>query len=150
MILSFSHVEMLPYIRAGILQAKGENVGGARVKRQTIRRWGPQAERIMDWPSPVFPYRLSLWWKSRTKEREFLDVFEAECVQANTVLIEHAKDGRIWIVLGAQRQITWHPEQGDNGLSDFAYADGFDSPEAFRDFFVPEPGDVFKGVLYKW
>lgn len=40
MLISFSEESMLPSIRAGIRQAHGEDVGGARVKRQTIRGRG--------------------------------------------------------------------------------------------------------------
>lgn len=154
MILSFSVPEMLPLIRDGLQQAKGLNIK-TRVKRQTIRKWGPQAERVL--AAPSFPYSLSLWWKSRTKEREFLGIFEAAFVTAERLAVTHDAAGIVWVVLASigvdmrwQQASRANPLGTDNGLTEFAYADGFDSPEAFRDYFVPKPGDVFKGILYRW
>ena len=148
MLLSFSVPEMLPYVRAGIRQAHGEHVT-ERVKRQTIRAWGPQAERVL--AAKTFPYRLSLWWKSRTKEREFLGSIECDGVQACQVEISHDATGRVTVyTYGSVLQMHWHPDRGGKKLTDFAYADGFDSPEAFRAYFVPNIGDVFKGIMFKW
>ena len=31
-----------------------------------------------------------------------------------------------------------------------AIKDGFDNPEAYRDYFVPRRGDRFDGILFKW
>lgn len=142
MILSFSIAKMLPYIRAGIRQAHGETVN-ERVKRQTIRKWGPQAERVLK--HPTFPYDLDLWWKVRTPEREFLGGVEANLANAFPVLIEHASTKAIPTLI----RITFK-NSASHFTSDFSYADGFDSPEDFRDYFVPNVGDVFKGILYRW
>lgn len=149
MILSFSVPEMLPYIRSGLLQLKGEQVGGVRVKRQTIRKMGPQAERVL--AAPAFPYRLSLWWKSRTKEREFLGSIEQADVKAYPIEIMNYRLVETEIIQVTIPSIVFGTEHlFDERLAEFSYHDGFDSPEAFRDYFVPNAGDVFKGILYKW
>lgn len=36
------------------------------------------------------------------------------------------------------------------GLADFAARDGFATTAAMRDYFVPNEGDVFRGVLLAW
>lgn len=156
MILSFSAPEMLPYIRNGIVQAKGVSVGGARVKRQTIRREGEQSRRVLKLLDDrgAFPYRLHLYWKSRAPDREFLGVFEPECAKAAPILIEHVVTRReppfIRIVALGATSVFSEDNWPNKTFSDFSYADGFDSPEAFRDYFVPNPGDVFKGIVYRW
>ena len=152
MILSFSVPEMKPYIEAGLQQAKGVNIK-TRVKRQTIRKWGPQAERVLR--HEKFPYRLSLWWKSRTSEREFLGSIEHDDVKAYPITIHHGDVG-----IYVEGCSAWDPhmncycwaKDAIPGVDFWAFsdADGFDSPEAFRDYFVPNPDDVFKGILYKW
>lgn len=164
MLLSFSIPEMLPYVRAGIRQAKGEDIGNERVKRQTIRRIGPVAERCLRW-DPIchtHPYELHLWWKSRTKAREHLGTISTGG-KAYEISILHSFSQSPG---GPKKQCIkidgcyqwdegdscyfWDPENRDDKFEAFARADGFDSAEAFRDFFVPNEGDFFEGVLFKW
>lgn len=162
MLLSFSVPEMLPYIRAGVIQAKGGQVGNARVKRQTIRGLGPRNAELLkhDPIAHTIPYRVHLWWKSRTKDREFLGVFEPEHVRVYPITILHASmqspggpiEQCIKVEAAAwdRRNSCYFWPDSATSFSDFAYADGFDSPEAFRDYFVPNLGDRFNGVLFKW
>ena len=164
MLLSFSVPEMLPWIRAGIRQARGEPVSG-RVKRQTIRRLGPRGQMVLDHASRACwtcPYDLHLWWKSRTAERELLGVIAGGC-RVYPVTILHSTveppgkppyeciriDGpRGW--RKGDDVLFWSPGDPPGQFLAEAQADGFDSMEAFRDFFVPKLGDVFEGVLFKW
>lgn len=163
MILSFSERPMLPYIRAGIRQARGEDVGAERVKRCTIRRIGKRAEQLLayDRSGRSIPYDLHLWWKSRTKERELLGVLPNARVHKITIL--HSEvippdapryqciriDGRHGWRNGSS-MLFWSPGSTPGEFDQVARQDGFDSVEAFRDYFVPNPGDVFDGILYRW
>ncbi|WP_316184695.1 hypothetical protein [Bradyrhizobium sp. SZCCHNRI1003] len=174
MLLSFSVPAMRPYIEAGLRQRRGENIGTARVKRQTIRRRGTRAEKLLAY-DPIghsISYDLQLWWKSRTSERELLGEVRAgvpcgdrwQGVRVYQLEILHSRvepvrgepypciriDGpRGW--REGDAVLFWSP--GDAPGSAFAaeaYADGFDSPEAFRDYFVPNMGDRFDAILIKW
>ncbi|WP_316214325.1 hypothetical protein [Bradyrhizobium sp. SZCCHNR2032] len=166
MILSFSVPAMLPYIRAGLWQLRGKNIDEARVKRQTIRSLGPRAHTLLAW-DPIghtIPYDLQLWWKSRTPQRELLGEVNCGRVRVYQIEILHSRiepvrgepypciriDGpRGW--REGDATLFWSP--GDDAASDFAreaYADGFDSPAAFRDFFVPNMSDRFDAILIKW
>ncbi len=101
------------------------------------------------------PCPLHLWWKSRTKERAFIGKVEgAEC---KPLLIVRSQLPRGPILIGGEAfkgdhvaYATFLPEEPNMTADAFARADGFDSVEAFRDFFVPKPGDVFEGVLFSW
>lgn len=166
MLISFSEPSMLPYVRAGIRQALGEDVGDARVKRQTMRRRGPRAEQLLEWASKAsntIPYDLDLYWKSRTPEGECLGKIPCSLVRVYPIEILHSRiepmnrepyqciriDGPAgW----RQGDVTlfWSPGDEPNGFCAESYADGFDSPEAFRDYFVPNFGDRFDAILYKW
>lgn len=165
MLISFSEVSMLPYIRAGIRQAHGEDVGGARVKRQTIRGRGPRAEKLLahDPVGRTIPYDLDLWWKSRTPEREHLGAIDRRLVRVWPIEIchgrietgDHAGLSRIGIFGpdGWRKGcsfVSWVRGDRPSAFADEAHADGFDSPEAFRDYFVPNRGDRFQAVLFKW
>ncbi|MGD9766814.1 MAG: hypothetical protein AB7U62_04150 [Pseudolabrys sp.] len=46
--------------------------------------------------------------------------------------------------------LFWSPEHGGEPFEQEARADGFESAEAFRDYFVPNPGDRFDAILFKW
>lgn len=163
MLLSFSEPAMLPYIRAGIRQAHGEDVGNERVKRQTIRRLGPRAEQLLSWDmiGGSTPYRLQLYWKSRTPEGAFLG--EVSSFRVYRINILHSSvvppdapeyeciriDGRAgW--RDGDSMLFWSPGDAPNGFCEEAHKDGFDSPEAFRDYFVPNKRDRFAAVLFKW
>lgn len=157
MLLSFSETSMLPYVRAGIRQAMGEDVGDERVKRQTIRRFGPRAEQLLRW-DPVghtIALPLHLYWKSRTPKRERLGVIPSQLVGVYELEIQHLHDGGLRIA-GPQAwrdggAIFWSPGRvGCAHVSSEARNDGFDSPEAFRDYFVPDAGDRFRAILFKW
>jgi hypothetical protein len=169
MLLSFSVPEMLPMIRAGLRQRAGEDVGATRVKRQTIRARGPRAEKLIAWArgaSWTIPYDLHLWWKSRTSEKEFIG--KVECgtlppIAVYPISILHSYveppnaprypalriDGpRGW--RRGDAVLFW--SEGDPGGSFISEVlnDGFDTPQAFRDFFVPNIGDRFDAILFKW
>lgn len=152
MLLSFSVTAMRPWIVNGLIQ-RGNPPGyvdkGERVKRQTIRADGPRAQRLLEvarlngWKHPG---RLDLWWKSRTKERQSLG-----CVtgfELYPVLISH--HDIVAVDSPGVGFLKWSPAAGGADLVKFALADGFDSVEAFRDFFVPQHGDRFVGVVFKW
>jgi hypothetical protein len=164
MLLSFSVPAMLPYIRAGLRQRAGEDVGDERVKRQTIRGLGPRntkllAERRMD---RTISTDLHIWWKSRTRARERLgtvdfpklfpiDIWHTFIQPMNAPSYQVIRiDGPCgW--RDGDATLFW--SEGDEPGGRFereAYADGFDTPQAFRDFFVPNMGDRFDGVLFKW
>ncbi len=145
MLLSFSETSMLPYVRAGIRQALGEDVGDIRVKRQTIRRRGPRAERLLrcDPIAQTISLPLHLWWKSRTPKRELLGIIPAQLVRVYAMEIAHKPSGTCIYQL-----MPLGVESLDVAVE--AFFDGFDSPEAFRDYFVPNPGDRFDAILFKW
>ncbi|WP_316228356.1 MULTISPECIES: hypothetical protein [unclassified Bradyrhizobium] len=166
MLLSFSVPAMRPYIEAGLRQLRGENIGAARVKRQTIRGLGPRARDLLAW-DPIghtIPHDLQLWWKSRTPQRALLGEVACQHVHVYQIEILHSRIEPTWgnsypcIRIDGPRgwrqgdaMLFW--SHGNAAGSDFArecYADGFDSPEAFRDFFVPNMGDRFDAILIRW
>lgn len=171
MILSFSIAYMRPYIEAGIRQANGENVGDARVKRQTIRGnllpkgRGPRAKAMLEVAKGAgwtHPYDTHLWWRSRTAERACLGVVpgagriypvtmrRSGVHPLNAGLSTFRMNGPEGWHAGA-KCLLWHSDdREDHPLHSVAYADGFDSVEAFRDYFVPNVGDVFEGALFRW
>src|SRR6185369_6733241 len=99
MLLSFSVPAMLPYVRAGIRQALGEDVGAERVKRQTIRRRGKRADQLLRWDRSghTIPLPLHLYWKSRTPKRCLLGVIPAQLVRVYRLQILHLHNGGIRI-----------------------------------------------------
>lgn len=163
MILSFSVKKMLPMIRSGIRQRNGYDIGEERVKRQTFRPRGPRAEFLFHRVrrDHSIDYDLHLWWKSRTAERHHIgDVAYAKIWPINILhsRIEYP-DGRVvpccridgpvgW--RDGDVTLFWSPGDDPNGFCAEAFADGFDSPEEFRDFFVPKMGDRFDAILYRW
>lgn len=164
MILSFSVPEMRPMIEAGLRQLRGETVD-ERVKRQTIRARGPRAAKLLSY-DPIchsIRYDLQLWWKSRTAERALIGVVPVDAVRVYPIEILHSsmqfpgKPFEQCLRITGPRDwnpgndaMFWTPGDGDNAFNRFARADGFDSVEAFRNFFVPEPRDRFSGILYRW
>lgn len=174
MILSFSIPEMRPMIEAGLRQRQGEDVGGARVKRQTIRRAGPRAYRLIEYAQEHdwnCPYPLHLWWKSRTPEREHIGTVPLGGARCWPVLIErvHASafergvelHGDIYVLAvstpggspRASEVIYAEPDcavEEGGAVASFARQDGFESATDFRDFFVPKRSDVFEGIVYQW
>lgn len=149
MLLSFSVDSMLPYVRAGIRQAHGETVR-ERVKRQTIRQSGPRAVALLAAVSAGWKHEgsLHLWWKSRTKEREFLG--KVDGFHIYPLVITRGSAGVCVIEGPGTSQASWDPASGGATFKELARADGFESPESFRDYFVPNPGDVFHAVIFKW
>lgn len=144
MMLSFSVPSMRQMVVDGARQRAGENVGDARVKRQTIRGLGPrnrdllERARANEWR---FGYDLTLWWKSRTPQRCLLaEIKRAERMPIFLVpiRIEHRQGCSFFLFVEGFC------------IEQLAKDDGFENPEAFRDFFVPNPGDRFEGVLFKW
>jgi hypothetical protein len=171
MLLSFSVPSMLPMVRAGIAQRMGDEIGSEWVKRQTIRRRGKRAEQLLarakdaSW---TIPYDLHLWWKSRTPAREFLgkvsydtsrDPIRVYPIEILHSFVEptHGPNYQCLRITGPRgwrsgdATIFWSP--GDPPGSSFereALADGFESVEAFRDYFVPNLRDRFEAILFKW
>lgn len=173
MLLSFSVDSMRPMIKAGLRQRAGEDVGSERVKRQTIRHRGPRAEKLLAHAKDAgwtIPYDLHLWWKSRTKDREFLgcvshDDRPFQFIRCWWIEILHSSveppGGEPYqcIRVCAPRGVIhphdgmafWSPGQGAGcTIEQFARADGFETVEAFRDFFVPNDGDRFQAILFRW
>lgn len=166
MLLSFSVPEMLPFVEAGIRQALGEDVGAARVKRQTYRKRGARGTQLLEHAREAgntIPYDLHLYWKSRTPQCRMLGTIPCRLVKVYPVEILHSwvqpthtpdyqcirLDGpRGW--RRGDATCFWAPGDADNGFCREAHADGFDSPEAFRDFFAPNRGDRFEAILFKW
>lgn len=164
MILSFSVPAMLPYIEAGIRQHAGEDVDAERVKRQTIRRRGPRAEKLLGWDTIAHtqPYDLHLWWKSRTPQRRHLGTI-AGGSKVYPITILHSTveppDGPPYPIIRidgprgwreGDAMLFWSGDYSDPAFRAEARADGFDSAQAFRDYFVPNLGDRFEGILFKW
>jgi hypothetical protein len=168
MLISFSEPSMLPYIRAGLRQRRGEDVGGVRVKRQTIRKLGVRGMRLLQY-DPIghtIPYDLQLWWKSRTPQRELIGEVRVDTgisVRVYEINILHSE---IVEPRGARRQcirlngpqgwrkgdatLFWSPGDPLGSFFGEAWLDGFDSVEHFRDYFVPNFGDRFDAILFKW
>jgi len=162
MLVSYSIPKMRPMIEAGLAERAGEALPeGCRVKRQTIRARGPQWLRVLaaseggSAKGGKVDRDLHHWWKSRTKERALLGVVRG--FEIYPVAISRGRGGeggryitvsfpdRYIMGLPTKLRIAWAPE-----LFDFACKDGFESAASFAEFFVPEPGDRFPGVLIKW
>jgi len=138
MILSFSVDSMRPMIVAGLRQRAGAEVGGERVKRQTVRKRGPRAEMLLAQAAAnggLCRYALHLWWKSRTAERAELGVIAEPPATCWPISIDLA-DVRV-----AGAAVDAH---------EFARLDGFDHLSDMHSFFELDRGDVFYGILFKW
>lgn len=168
MIVSFSIPEMLPAIWEGLREIDGKprtlpclhdratkawlrdtivaagahRASPTHVKRQTIRRFSSHWLRLVDNP---LAYNLHLYWKSRhPTERRFLA--EVPCQQAYLITIERHSQGEGFDV---QVEDDKRPLPLEYMATLFLH-DGFKSGRAFRDYFVPQPGDRFAGVLIRW
>lgn len=163
MLLSFSIPSMRPMIEAGLRQLHGEDIGIERVKRQTIRAMGPRSQKLLqhDPGGQTIPYDLHLYWKSRTPERALLGVVPAARARVQQVRVERiGKSGDIpehvnfwrWQAMSTAPRL-WTSYVGtpaDTGFAIEAFADGFFSAQAFADFFVPQCGDRFDGIIFRW
>lgn len=160
MIVSFSVPRMLPLIWNGLVQINEARPGSVpqvrdrdtcawiasqrqevkqfdfeRVKRQTIRlitsdHW----LKVVENPGR---YMLDLYWKNQyAPERRRLAT--VPCRSAERITIENI-DGRALVM-----------PPDDCISSDVAHADGFDSFQQFRDYFVPKPRDRVNGVILRW
>lgn len=151
MLLSFSVDYMRQMVEDGFLQAMGKDVGDARVKRQTIRRRGPVADRLIARGIPN-GMELDLWWKSRTKQRAFIgsvpkwQLFPVDISNNDGQVFMRGPTG--WRPI--HTSLGWCPERGGSELKQEAWNDGFDSVEDFRDYFVPKSADIFPGALFRW
>ena len=156
---------MLPYIQAGIRQRNGEDVGAARVKRQTIRKRGPRADKILKWAEQAFwthPYDLHLWWKSRTVQRCHLGTITGGgrvypiTILHSTVVPTSGPSYEVYRIDGPRgwrkgdAMIFWDREHGGQSFEEEAYTDGFDSAWDFVRFFVPNLGDKCHAAIFKW
>jgi len=164
MILSFSVPPMLPYIRAGIRQATGEDVGSERVKRQTIRSRGPRALQLLEHAKDAgwtHYCDFHLWWKSRTPARQFLGKIPSKRIYPITILHSYSQISggpkepcfRITGPRGwreGDAMIFWDQKNGGADFENEARKDGFDNAQEFVNYFVPEMGARFEGVLYRW
>ncbi len=140
MLISFSIPEMRPLIEAGIRQAKGEDVGKARTKRQTIRKISGPTSRYLPLIENPTRWILNLQWLDPRNAASYR-LGDVPCKSAERIKIEHKPTGDL--------DVTLIRETGPF-LQELIYADGFDDLNDFVDFFVPNPGDVFNGVLIKW
>ncbi len=130
-------------------------------------------ERAQASGSWALGYDLQLWWKSRTKERSLIGevvdgsptpirLYPITIMQRTADMARH--DGFAIIVktmvpgfesrAASEVTITWEyrlrPPNAPEELCKLAWDDGFDDAYAFADFFVPNVGDRFDGVLIKW
>lgn len=165
MLLSFSEPSMKQFVIDGLAQANGREIT-SRVKRQTIRRRGARGVRLLreaETAGPLLWYELHLWWKSRTQEREFFGVAKPAWVYPIHILhstvepLDRPKYPLVRVVLPGtvygegQNCGFWSATDEGGGLvSKVAHDDGFESVAAFRDYFVPNVGDEFTGILYRW
>jgi len=140
MLLSFSHDDMRPMILNGLRELAGEPTSGAWIKRQTIRAFGPMNQKLFWGKSYLSGLTLHLWWKSRTAERF---KFGQVTGRGTRVTIRN---------IGPEIVVVIHATQKMSGMEvhAFAQADGFTNLDAFIDYFVPQTGDVFRGVLFQW
>lgn len=134
----------------------GDHTGA---KRQTIREF--------DWENPNLrsPHNNSMpgdtahiWWKSRTKNR--FKIGQAKIIAVHDVEIMNIDDHVHIRVYGSRSEIIKiqssfvisdiNSHQQSLTVEAFARRDGFRSVPEFRDYFVPRPGNVFKGVLTAW
>ena len=115
----------------------------------------------------TLPYDLHLWWKSRTKEAELIGKVDNDGIRPirlypinilnSTVTPSEGPPYQVLRIDGPPGWCAGDPtlfwSEGHEGGARFereTYADGFNTPQAFRDFFVPNMGDRFDGVLFKW
>lgn len=143
MLLSFSIDEMRPMIVNGLKELAGEPVEG-RVKRQTIRRFGPQYMKKFGTAKHLEGLQLDLWWKSRTPDRF---KFGQVTGSATRLIIRRVPIGVQLEPIDKDNPYEIHTE---DTFMDFVRADGFSSAAEFIDYFVPNEGDVFEGVLFRW
>jgi len=165
MLLSFSQPEMLPYLIKGVDEARGIDVGDARVKRQTIRPRTVRYRRLLD-ETPYANWThwidLHLWFKSRTPARQRIGTVQLKriypiTIQRGTVEPPDGDPYPICRIDGptgwriGDPMLSWTPGEFEPaGFAGEAYKDGFDSLAAFCDFFALKVGDRFEGVLLKW
>lgn len=161
MLLSFSIDAMLPMVVNGIRKAQAEGRGelepdvedwlaatfpaeaaaaGQRIKAQTIRADNPTGRSA--YAGLQGDARMDLWRKSRTPGRMKLGWVLLRVPPAPLRI--QRQDG------GACSITADGVDVAAIRLPDLALADGFDSAEAFKAFFVPNPGDVFRGWLLRW
>jgi len=136
MLLSFSIDEMRPMIVNGLKELAGEPVDG-RVKRQTIRRFGPQYMKKFGTAKHLEGLQLDLWWKGRTPNR-----FKFGQVTGSGTLLKLERTAENHILVTGFEPL---PE-----LVELSVKDGFNTVDEFLDYFVPNNGDVFEGVLFRW
>lgn len=121
---------------------------GQRRKRQTVRAYNYENRLSRSpWKNVRRGQRLRLWWKSRTKERRLLAEVEARSV--TFIQMENAA-GFLFIYPMVFSEGTGWVKGETMDSRQFAYDDGFDNVDACRDYFVPEVGATFKGVIIKW
>ena len=165
-LLSFSIAEMLPSVKAGYYDANAlarpAELINVDAKRQTIRRFDFESLAAAPRRSPYNHIRAGktghLWWKSRAPDR--FKIGEVAIAEVQYVKIAHSAaktrhgrpGGSMRFYDPETRYPTAHWDFGGN-LDDMyfmARADGFADVGFFLDYFVPNPGDVFKGALIKW
>lgn len=137
----------------GLREIAGEPVGG-RTKRQTIRRYGPAYQRLFrhgtaDEHWYLRDLQLDLWWKSRTPGRVKLGQVKGMAVRLSISREEGAVLNRR-LIAGVVNMPALHPAYGMHKDFQMFHLDGFDSEKEFLDYFVPNEGDLFDGVLFQW
>ncbi|WOF74184.1 hypothetical protein QMT40_001831 [Parvibaculaceae bacterium PLY_AMNH_Bact1] len=142
MLLSFNIDEMRPWIVNGLKELAGEPVEG-RVKRQTIRRFGPLYVKKFGTSHHLEDLQLDLWWKSRTPGG-----FKFGQATGSGTRITILNAGSRLALETVDFQAFKAASTVE--LNGFSQADGFNSDKEFLEYFVPKEGDVFEGVLFRW
>lgn len=175
-LLSFSIPEMLPNLIAGLDVAGAYREEGAfeahsawartnfgqdpesavRLKRQTIREYDPDTSSLRSPYARIKAgYTAHIWWKSRSAQRRKLGsvpITSITHVEIKHSMTANRKEVMLDIDTGGtvQRFCTAFGWKDQNAITLFARRDGFNGLEDFRDYFVPKPGDTFRGVLIEW
>jgi len=131
---------------------------GRIVKTQTIRRYDFLNPNPRSWHHHIKPGdNCDIWWKQRAPKIGF-KMGSVKLIAVYKVRIENM-DGRAVVnVMGSKSgmpQIEGDSSAhqwiySDESMDTFAQADGFLDRHEFRDYFVPDHGDVFLGNLLAW
>ncbi|MDF1627016.1 MAG: hypothetical protein P1U84_12095 [Parvibaculaceae bacterium] len=152
MLLSFSIPAMRPMIENGLREIAGEPVDG-RTKRQTIRRYGPAYQRLFrhgtaDERWSLDDLQLDLWWKSRTPGRVKLGQTTGVASRVTVKRLNRYAFALIAADTSTFGMLARYQNMDREGS--VWHADGFDSAVDFMNYFTPNEGDVFDGVLFQW
>lgn len=174
LLLSFSLPDMLPALIAGVHQAHGVQdqnltahqtnmwchaltgvypIEAHHAKRQTIRKYDfKTGARRSPYARVEAGFWAHIWWKSRTDARRKLGIVIVTDV--TRVILDHCRNGDVLFTeLAETGSVTTRANNGvgfSPRMDAHARADGFDRWQDMRDYFVPNPGDIFMGVRIRW